>query len=70
MDEQDERDGRNKRKRLNMESGLLLHENLNERVEQSLAAFSDVMNKLEEPQIEGKAFLRYSTMGSKPRTEQ
>ncbi len=34
-----------------MESGLLIDQDLNERLEQSLPAFSNVVNKLEEPQI-------------------
>ncbi len=42
-----------------MESGLLIDQDLNERLEQSLPAFFHVVNKLEEPQTQWEPFLGY-----------
>ena len=49
-----------------MESGLVIDQDLNGGLEQSLPAFSGVVNKLEEPQIQREPFLGYATIGSKP----
>ena len=46
-----------------MESGLLCDKDLNEGLEQSFPALPDVVNKLEEPQIQREALLRYAPMG-------
>ena len=59
----------NKKKRLNMDSGQLRQEKLQERSEQAFTANPSVMHELKETEIQRQLFLGDAPMGSQPGTQ-